>query len=89
MTRKNHAARINIGIGDKDRRKIAEGLLRQRVEGYAAVVRTARAIFPIAEAAGRRADRRPADAAPADAGKNRMDAALATRVSAGRPGRAR
>ncbi|KAF1031598.1 MAG: hypothetical protein GAK33_07438 [Burkholderia lata] len=28
MSRKTHAARINIGIGDKDRKKIAEGRLK-------------------------------------------------------------
>ncbi|CAB3766380.1 hypothetical protein LMG29660_05521 [Burkholderia puraquae] len=51
MSRKTRAAEINIGISDKDRTKIAEDMIRQLVEGHEAVVRTARAIFPLADTA--------------------------------------
>ena len=58
-------------------------MVRILVEGHEAVARTARGIFPLADKAERRADRRPADAAPHGARADGLDAAQpARRVSA-------
>jgi DNA-binding ferritin-like protein len=41
---------LNLGIGEKDRQEIAQGLsnemIRLMVEGQEAVIRTARSVFP-------------------------------------------
>lgn len=66
----------------------AEDMIRPLVEGHEAVVRTARAIFPIADAAS---DEPTADLLTQRllTHENRVDAALAARVSAVRPERVR
>ncbi|MBN3795628.1 Dps family protein [Burkholderia sp. Ac-20392] len=40
MSRKTHAAQINIGIGDKDRKKIAEGLSRLLADTFTLYLKT-------------------------------------------------
>lgn len=67
-------------IPEADGVPAAEEMIRQLVEGHEAVVRTARDL-PGRRRGERRAHRRSADAAPADAREDRVDAAFAARVS--------
>ncbi len=62
-------------IKEADGVPAAEEMIRQLVEGQETVARTARAVFETAGRRQRRADRRPADRAPASPREDRVDAA--------------